>query len=121
MELATGSRVPSAVERLGGMCVAAEAGLQQWPQVTWTQRTQHRMSIGVNSLPKPPTLYGTDRVKGLARPKGRSPAGRAQGSRVWQRKASMPNPPRGLESTPGGAMQSYAMESAATVLASKQS
>lgn len=31
--------------------------------------------------------------------KGHSPASRAQGSSGWQKKASMPNPPRGLEST----------------------
>lgn len=30
-----------------------------------------------------------------------SPASRAQGSSGWQKKASMLNPPRGLESTPG--------------------
>lgn len=80
---------------------ADAAGLQRWSwgEVdscdTATGCLLSQLSSQMNNL------CGTDKVKGLARPNSHSPASRAQGSSGWQKKANMPNPPRGLESTPG--------------------
>lgn len=73
----------------------AGARLQQcsWAEVDSDDTAQ---DVHLNhSLPKQPFMAQI-RGTGMARHSGHSPASRAQGSRVWQRKASMPQPSTGV-------------------------